>query len=275
MEPEKEYNKIDEAKDKVLEKDIHADNVAIAETKKRKKKSISLTGPIKELIIQRVASMDQLGFTKREGAKMISDELYPNGEGEFTTKQYATWLNNIKASKLVYFDHYTRAGLVLDMIDINETMKMVYQNALREFRRECLKNKEGDRKDKSYIIKLGYLLKDLSEERQKILFSVPFVNSYKTVVDKSKGVLDDVKTNYPSLLKISDSGTISVRVSKSKSTDAGDGKEGNSESVLETATGKEAGVISTEGNVQSDTDNRSVPEANRTTGTPASERVFG
>ena len=272
--PAKEFEKVDDAVDKNLEKNIKPSDTAIIEQGK-KRRAQRFNGQIKDLIAQRVATMDYLGFTKREAAKMLTDELYPNGEGEFTPKQYVHWLNNIKAAKLTYFDYYAKTGIVLDMIDINETMKMTYQNALREFRRECMKNKEGDRKDKGYIIKLGYLIKDLAEERQKILFSVPFVNSYKTVMARSKGVVDDIKQKYPSLLEVSNTGAISVRVSHDDSGDAGNGSTDNPESLDASATGEESGAAGSEGAIQSDSDDRPVPETDGATRTTASERIFG
>ncbi len=268
--PVDEFTGLTEGIDESLEKPAIDTQPVIAEEPK-KQRAPRLNNQLKDIVAQRVATMDYLGFTKREAAKMITDELYPNGEAEFTPKQYVHWLNNLKAAKLSYFDYYSKTGVVLDMIDINETLKMVYQNTLRQFRMECVKK---EKQDKSYIIKLGYLIKELGEVRQQILFSVPFVHSYKNVIDKTKGVLDDLKTNYPSLLEVSNTGDIVVRIPSTKSRHAGNGKKTGAESVHEEPEREESGSSSTEGNVQGDTDDRSVPPANGTAGAPAPERIF-
>ena len=270
-EPDEEFNDLTDGVDAPIEKEAVDVVGAVAETKKTTR-APRLKGQVKDLVAQRVATMDYLGFTKREAAAMITKELYPNGEAEFTPKQYVHWLNNIKAAKLQYFDYYAKTGVVLDTIDINETLKMVYQNSLRQFRMECVKK---EKQDKSYIIKLGYLIKDLAELRQQVIFSVPFVHSYKGVIDKTKGVLDDIQEHYPSLLEVSNTGDTIVRIPKSKSRHAGDGKEVDGKGVDEEEERTEAGTRSTEGNVQSDTDNRAVSQINGTAGTAASERIFG
>lgn len=275
--PAKEFDKIDNAVPKVLEKNIvPVETVVIEKTKRKRSKKPTTT--VKDLIAQRVMTMDYLGYNKREAAAMITAELYPDGEGIFTTKQYMHWLNNLKATKLINSDWYAKDGVVLDMMDINDTLKMAYQWTLREMRREVLKKEgvEGVRKDKGYIIKLGHMLQVLAEERQKVLFSVPFVNSYKTVIGRTKGVLDDIKKYYPSTLEISNSGVTSVRIPISQSGDTtGSSEEAHTEGLDETATRKEDGVAGSEGNVQSDTDTGSVSQTNRATGASTSERVFG
>jgi hypothetical protein len=273
--PAKEFDKIDSAAINVLNKNIKPSEIVEAETKKRKRsKKPNVT--VKDLIAQRVMTMDYLGYNKREAAAMITAELYPEGGGQFTTKQYMHWLNNLKAAKLMASDHYAKEGVVLDMFDLNDTLKMSYQWTLREMRREVLKKEgEGVRKDKGYIIKLGHLLVELAEERQKVLFSVPLVNSYGTVIKRSKGVLDDIKTRYPSIFEVSGTGALSVRVPVSESGDAGSDTEARSESLDESPAREESRTGSSEGNVQSDTDDRSVSQTNRATGTSTSERVFG
>lgn len=274
--PAKEFDKIDNAVPKVLEKNIvPVETVVIEKAKRKRAKKPNTT--VKDLIAQRVMTMDYLGYNKREAAAMITAELYPEGDGVFTTKQYMHWLNNLKASKLMASDWYAKDGVVLDMMDINDTLKMAYQWTLREMRREVLKKEgEGIRKDKGYIIKLGHMLQVLADERQKVLFSVPFVNSYKTVINRTKGVLDDIKKYYPSIFEISNSGTTSVRVPISQSGDTtGSSEEAHTEGLDEAAARKEDGAAGSKGNVQSDTDTGSVPQTNRATGASTSERLFG
>lgn len=270
-EPDEEFNDLTDGVDTPIEKEA-IDVVGAEAMTQKKTRAPRLSGQLKEIVAARVATFDQLGFTKREGAAMITSELYPNGEGVFTPKQYVHWLNHIKAAKLSYFDYYSRTGVVLDTIDINETLKMTYQNCLRQFRMECVKK---EKQDKSYIIKLGYLIKDLAELRQQVIFSVPFVHSYKHVIDKTKGVLDAIQEHYPSLIEVSNTGDTIVRIPKSKSRNAGNGKKVASQGVDEEEERAESGTGSTEGNVQSDADNRAVSQVNGTAGTAASERIFG
>lgn len=271
--PEKDFEKIGNALDKPLEKNIQTSDMVVAETKPRKRAK-RINTQLKDIIAQRVATMDYLGFSKREAAAMITNELYPDGDGEFTPKQYVHWLNNLKAAKLMSSDYYAKTGIVLDVMDMNETLKMAYQWTLREMRREIMR-KEGDRKDKGYIIKLGHLITVLADERQKLLFSVPIVSSVKSVVDRSKGVVDDIKKHYPSVLEVSDAGVVSVRVPLSEYGTTRDHKKDYTKSVDEAAEGEKSGSTGSEGTVQSDDDDRSVSSTDGAAGTTAPERVFG
>lgn len=269
--PTKNFEDVTNAVAKPLEKDIPTVGTALAASAPTHKKITRIKAAQRDRVEQMVATMSSLGFTKNEAAAMITKELYPNGEDEFTPKQYTHWLNNLKFHKLAYFGYYSREGVVLDIIDLNDSLKMVYQNALRQFRRECIKT---EKPDKGYIIKLGYLIKDLSESRRDLIFSVPFVHAYKTVIDKTKGVLDDAQERYPSLFEVSNTGDTVLKVSGTKSTSTGNVQKDDATDVSKEHQGQEAGTTGSTGDVQGDTDNRSVSQDDGAAGASSAERIF-
>src|SRR6476660_6159650 len=109
--PDKEFDDLSDAIDQTLEKDIPEGKTAIIQSKPKKQKHTRISGMNKDRVAQLVQTMNMLGFTKTEAAKMITESLYPNGEDVFTPRQYMQWLGNYRASQLMYMDYYSREGV--------------------------------------------------------------------------------------------------------------------------------------------------------------------
>jgi hypothetical protein len=234
----------------------------------------------KDKVASLVANADLLGYTAIEAAQFITNILYPEKEdgtrdGQFTKHQYTTWHNKLKANKIMHVGYYSRAGLFEDVYDIRETVKITYQHIFRQFRREVVKP-DGEQ-DKGYIIKLGYLIKELSEERMKVSMSIPYIQNLKLLINNTLQREHELRQKYPTIFEVSSSGDISTVLPAADAAESGDGGDGETISPKalyqkQARQGEAAG--SGEGSISGDADDGAVQSSDGTAGTGPTERVF-